>query len=260
MKKIKDSSLEKIRKFNKYKDIYDFKSLECNLAIIFTILFLCVFILVASMEGKDVTINKIMIYLDNIGVALIGLLGFIVTGLSILTGMISSKVVAHLQSRKKMDLLEKILLSYYLLGILSASMIMEIGVLHFLSMLSIESNFLIDSILVIINVYIFTFIIFYAVKLIGNCLEIFCIVNSMHILVEQNENSKSQYNEYKVKALEEMLIGKNGDKLVDEYKKNIKKMIDSDGLAEQDEKGILVHFYGQFNDKYSDKESTHKEK
>ena len=102
---------------------------------------------------------------------------------------------------------------------------------------------------VLVNVYIFTFIIFYAVKLIGNCLEIFYIVNNMQILVEKQEDSINKYNAYKVRALEDILLKNNGINMIDEYRKNIKKMIESDKLSEEEQQLVLVHFYEQFKHK-----------
>ena len=92
--------------------------------------------------------------------ALIGFLGFIVTGLTILTGAISSKVVKHLQDRNKMLPLEKILLSFYLLGLISTFEILFIIFLHFICLLPLPSIKIIDVIILSILTYFTTFIVF----------------------------------------------------------------------------------------------------
>ena len=97
--------------------------------------------------------------------ALIGFLGFIVTGLAILTGAISSKVVKHLQDRNKMLPLEKILLSFYLLGLISAFEILFIIFLHFICLLPLPSIKIIDVIILSILTYFTTFIIFMQLSL-----------------------------------------------------------------------------------------------
>lgn len=92
MKKINDTSFQKIFTLKKYQDLYDFSSLECRISLITTLLLNFVFVICAHYIGLDNTVSKYIEMLDNIGISLIGFLGFIVTGLAILTGAISSKV------------------------------------------------------------------------------------------------------------------------------------------------------------------------
>lgn len=72
-----------------------------------------------------------------------------------------------------MRALEKILLSFYLIGLVSAFLTAVIFILHFISILQIHSVLFIDIIIFSIISYFIVFTIFYAVKLIGNCLELF---------------------------------------------------------------------------------------
>ena len=123
MKKINDTSFQKIFTLKKYRDLYDFSSLECRVALISSILLDITFIICACYIGLDNTVGKCIEVLDNIGISLIGFLGFIVTGLAILTGAISSKVVKRFQDGNKMVALERILLSFYLIGIISAFLV-----------------------------------------------------------------------------------------------------------------------------------------
>jgi hypothetical protein len=127
--------------------------------------FKCYFLYIGKHLGVDTFINNGILFIDNIGMALIGFLGFIVTGLAILTGAISSKVVKHLQDRNKMLPLEKILLSFYLLGLISAFEILFIIFLHFICLLPLPSIKIIDVIILSILTYFTTFIIFMQLSL-----------------------------------------------------------------------------------------------
>ena len=145
MKKINDTSFQKIFTLKKYQDLYDFSSLECRIALITTLLLNFVFVICAHYIGLDNTVGKYIEMLDNIGISLIGFLGFIVTGLAILTGAISSKVVKRFQDGNKMAALERILLSFYLIGIISAFLVITAFVLHFIVVIPIHSVWVIDS-------------------------------------------------------------------------------------------------------------------
>lgn len=194
MKKINDTSFQKIFTLKKYQDIYDFSSLECKVALISSILLDIIFIICACHIGLDNTVGKCIEMLDNIGISLIGFLGFIVTGLAILTGAISSKVVKRFQDGNKMTALERILLSFYLIGLISSFVIIAAFILHFIVVIPIHSVWVIDIILVSLLSYFITFTIFYAVKLIGNCLELFYIINSMQLPDDNPIDYKAKYN------------------------------------------------------------------
>lgn len=107
MKKTRDSSFKKIIEYKKYKDLYDFSSIECRISIFVVLIMNILFRISTNESAINEVISDYISYLDSIGMALIGFLGFIVTGLAILTGAISSKVVKRLQERNKIQSLEK---------------------------------------------------------------------------------------------------------------------------------------------------------
>jgi len=196
-------------------------------------------------------ISDYISYLDSIGMALIGFLGFIVTGLAILTGAISSKVVKRLQERNKIQSLEKKLLSFYLLGLVSASIIIVSFIFHFINGLPYNNIFPLDLILLSFISYFITFFIFYAVKLIGNCLELFYIISNMQIINDMQESSivdiKQKYNNYRIMALEKVVLT---NKLIsiDHYADEIKTMIETDDLSNQERILCLEMHKKQFNE------------
>ena len=168
MKKVKDSSYKKLFELEKYKDLYDFSSLECRIAVIGVILLDIVFAVCSFSVGVDETVIKAVSLLDDIGIALIGYIGFTVSALAILTGAISSKVVNIIKTRNKMVVLERILLSFYLMGIVCAAVVLVALILHFIVEIPVASIFIINLIGISILSYFIIFILFYSVKLIGN--------------------------------------------------------------------------------------------
>ena len=146
MKKVKDSSYKKLFELEKYKDLYDFSSLECRIAVIGMILLDIVFAVCSFSVGVDETVIKAVSLLDDIGIALIGYIGFTVSALAILTGAISSKVVNIIKTRNKMVVLERILLSFYLMGMVCAAVVLVALILHFIVEIPVVSIFIINLI------------------------------------------------------------------------------------------------------------------
>lgn len=239
MLKINDSSYIKLIKMKKYKDLYDFSSLECRIALVTMFIFDITFIICSFNIGLNNITNEFIKILDNIGISLIGFLGFIVTGLAILTGAISSKIVKRLKDRNKMEVLERILLSFYLIGLISAFITILSFILHFITILSINSIFLINIILLSLISYLVTFIIFYSVKLIGNCLELFYIINSMQLIDDRTINYKEIYNNYRITALEKIELKTTSIDKVNEYKNSIEDLIRKDILSYEEKKILL---------------------
>lgn len=237
MKNIRDSSLKKIIEYKKYKDLYDFYSLECRVALLMMVIMDITFATLKTKSDTNTIILDYISYLDTIGIALIGFLGFIVTGLAILTGAISSAVVKRLQEKKKIQALEKILLSFYLLGLVSAIIIILSFILHFVSKLPFNSIGQLNIILLSFISYLIVFSIFYAVKLIGNCLELFFIISNMQISDDVNEKTKSyveqKFNYYQFLALKKAVLI-NHLISIEDYADEIKKMIETDNLSEQE--------------------------
>lgn len=242
MKKVKDTSFTKLSTMKKYEDIYDFSSLECRIALVTMIILDILFVLCSFNTGQDVVVNECINLLVNIGIALIGFLGFIVTGLAILTGAISSKIIKRLQDRNKINSLEKILLSFYLIGLIDAFLIVAIFIIYFLSILHIKSIFFINIIVFSVLSYFIIFTIFYAVKLIGNCLELFLIINNMQVIDEASNNIinyKERYNYYRITALEKIQLSNTSIDDLKSYERIIKQLIESDNLTENDKMALL---------------------
>lgn len=244
MRGITDSSYKKMREMKKYKDIYDFSSIECRMALVGMIMIDIVFILCSFYIGVDTTVGKCVAILDDIGMALIGFLGFTVSALAILTGAISSKVVKMLQNRDKMVSLERILLSFYLMGLACAIEVLVAFILHFLVEIPINSVFAVDLLIMSVLTYLTIFIVFYSVKLIGNCLELFYIVNSMELIENKNIDYKAKYNTYRITALEKVLLSSTSVETIQEYKQTIRVLIESD-MVSGDEAKILFKLYSE---------------
>ena len=242
-----DTSFFKLIKLKKYEDLIDFRSIECIVSIISVIFIDIIFLVLNKYIDIDTFVNEAISFVDNIGMALIGFLGFIVTGLAILTGAISSKVVKRLQNRNKMEKLEKILLSFYLLGIISAFEILCIIILHFICMIPVSSILGINIVIISLLTYLTVFIIFYAVKLIGNCLELFYILNSMQLIDDDATDLKNNYNNYRILALEKLGLSNTSLDTIENYRQIIIELINMDNISDQEKRIYLDFVEKQFD-------------
>ena len=260
MKKIEDSSFNKIKKYRKYKDIYDFSSVECRVAIWAMIILDAIYVYSTRINEIDINVlfTDYMSYLDTIGLAFIGFLGFIVTGLAILTGAISSAVVKKFQDNGKLMNLERILLSFYLLGLISGFIIILAFIFHFLNNVFFIASWLTGLFLLSLISYFIVFSIFYAVKLIGNCLELFFIVSDMQITEDIKNNisfnPKYEYDRYRIIALEKIILSKGTTEDITMYAQNLKNMVESDTISEQAKDAILFYHNDHFKSLYTKQE------
>lgn len=239
MKKINDSAYAKMLESKKYKDLFDLSSLECRIAIGGMVILDIIFIVCSICIGTNETVEFGISIVHDIGIALIGFLGFIVSALAVLTGAISSKVVKYLQDRNKINSLERILQSFYLIGVVCAFEILVIFIIRFLASIPIDSLLPINVLCANALSYITIFVIFYAVKLIGNCLELFYIVNNLQIIAENNVDFKSKYNNYRIAVLEKEMLKDSSVEKIREYKNTIENLIKSDDISNE-QKTILL--------------------
>ena len=176
---INDAQFKKFVTYKKYVDVFDFKTIECKAAL-FGALALTAISYFSALDNTLENVNMLISALTkDVGVALISFLGFTVSGLAILTGVISKKEVQAVARANKIEVLERILLSFYLLGLVTAVTIVGLFCCYILGISN--AAFLLKHFIVLVFIfsYLVVFILFYAVKLIGNSLEIFFIVNSI---------------------------------------------------------------------------------
>ncbi len=174
-----ETSFGKIIKYKKYKEIYKIKSMEVIVSLISSIVITALTILVFR-QAEITDINNLMREMTKeIAIVLIGFLGFVISGLAILTSSISNKFINILKKQEKINIIERILLSFYLLGTIVGTDIIFSLIMYISTYSTYSINIYIIGFFTFIFAYITIFIIFYSVALIGNCIEIFKIINTI---------------------------------------------------------------------------------
>lgn len=241
MKKIEDENFKKIWKLEKYKELFDYGTVETRTALFGSIFIIILSLILVYYNGGNQYAIFVQQLIKDIGMALIGFLGFVVTGLAILTGSISSKIVKFFKENGAYSDLEEILLSFYFIGFIIA---VEICLNFFLYLvLQIDINCIWWGCIIGVAFlgYVFIFILFYSVGLIGNCLSMFSIISDVNNRVDkESENLKSVYDSYRIMALEYIILSRGDMEGVELYKKKVEEKIKNDKRTTDKQKERLI--------------------
>lgn len=226
MKKIDDESFKKIFELRKFKDLIDWSTVEVRMAFLTAIIMTVLSCSIIYFNGTSEYIALASQLIKDVGVALIGFLGFIVTGLAILTGSISSKVINFFKNKKVYDEMESILLSFYFLGLITGIIIFLILGLYVFSQIKIRGSIVVSILATLIISYGIVYIIFYSIGLIGNCISIFEIISDVESRLDQEENNyKKMYDSYRIIALEFLILTGSNDDRVYTYEEKMRELI-----------------------------------
>jgi hypothetical protein len=176
-----------LRSTRKYKDLLWSK--EASISFIFALITLILFLL-TLFPVKNVfdlkNITKETMLIDNavnlvrslslpIMGGLFGLLGFLVGGLAILSGTMSNKVLANVNSDGKFDTLISVIFNFYFAGAVIGFSIILCVFAHIATYTSIPLSLLTYSIWVIFVSYFVYFSLIYTVMLLGTCIRLFLL-------------------------------------------------------------------------------------
>lgn len=241
MKKINDESFNKIFKLKKFKDLIAWDTVEVRVALFAAIVITVFSFFIMHINGKDEFIIFGAEIIKDISIALIGFLGFVVTGLAILTGSISSKVVKFFKDNDVYDNVESILISFYFLGLVTGGMIVFIIMVYWLSKINSIGYCGIVLFVTFIISYGVIYIIFYSIGLIGNCISIFEIISEVENRIDaEKSNYKKIYDSYRIIALEFLILTGNNDNRVNVYEKKMEELILKDPRTSTIQKNDLL--------------------
>lgn len=137
--------------------------------------------------GTDV--NNLMRDISlNLAMTLIGLLGFLISGLAIFTGTITNKLIKDIDSDNKGADIISIFYSFYFIGGIDVVEIIIFVIIYFLSFVQKPFCVPITYIVFIITTYLFVFILLYSVSLLGTCIRVFLVSYKYHLEDSKNKN------------------------------------------------------------------------
>lgn len=234
---IKDTSFKEVIEYKKYRDIYKVNSIEVLVSVISALVFTSILFFIINNSNYEDINNLIRALTKDVAISLIGLLGFIVAALAILTSAISKKVINIIQKKNKLDIIKRILLSFYLLGLIIGITIIIEFLLYIISFLSININITLFLVVTFIMTYLVVFILFYSIALIGNCVQIFSIINiSNNSNINLSQEDRILFDSFRISALEKVLFisdNLNNEQKINEYKETMIVLINSVENIEQ---------------------------
>lgn len=126
----------------------------------------------------------------DVSMALIGLLGFTISGLAIFTGTITNKLVKSIDDDEKGNHIINILYSFYFIGGIDACEIIVLIIIYLLSYIDKPFYVSVTYIVFFVTIYLFLFIILYSVSLLGTCINLFLV--SYKYYLEEVESDKKR--------------------------------------------------------------------
>jgi len=144
-------------------------------------------------NGKDEALNTLLKnMLPGFAAGLIGLFGFLISGLAVLTGMISKRVTVLIDDKKASHALLELLFSFFFEGAIIAACI--VGIVFAYIILHIDQPTIIGLFISygLILAYFFWFSILYGVGLIGTCINIFFLNVKCEIEIEKREKNRKR--------------------------------------------------------------------
>ena len=157
----------------KYHELYSSK--EARTSLLLSLLFILIITFLQDELSNCAVRNIIQSVLSMLIPGLIGLLGFLVTGLAMTASIIKFDVIQRIDKVGKSGRLVEILFSFYFEGAMVGINIIVLLFSYFMLYYPIHINFGLLVVVEFICIYFFLFSIIYAVTLLGTCINFFIV-------------------------------------------------------------------------------------
>lgn len=188
-----DTPFKRFSRYNTWKHFVDLKELEVKISLLLTPIVIGLMYFLNCFDKIELFREGFQSITIYIAAAFIGVLGFILTGIAMITAMLNNEVCKKIEAICGEDSLRKILCSFEFIAFVVSVLIVVLFTVYlsFFSDLSLFDS-LSFYILSAILIYLVIFVIFYLFSLIGNCIQIFYITNMYQ---EINNKEEKQFNE-----------------------------------------------------------------
>lgn len=235
--------LARFIKYKKFNEFFDTKSLESIAAIfmviIFTFISECIN-LYEKFESFRPALQNIVIY---IAAALIGMIGIILAGISIVISSISRENRKAIESLNGKDTVERLLVSFEFLAFIVGMQILIYFCMYLILYSDINILPKIPFYFIILGlVFTFTFTLFYTVQLVGNSTRIYIISQKYSDVIDENNEILHSANEVRIDFIFKVLVEVlkiNPDELT----KSLKKYTSE---CEIDEKEVIEKYFDEY--------------
>ncbi|PEI51130.1 hypothetical protein [Priestia aryabhattai] len=192
--------------------LLDIRKFEVYFSLICSLIVTGIIIVFATTNLNDNQVKDIVTTTQNILLnstfGLLGMLGFIISGLAIISGTIGNKVTHQIIQQNKFQSLLSILFSFFYIGRFVGITIILFVASYFIVGISLQFNIYLYGIMSFLLSYCLFFSIFFSVSLLGTCLNIF-VLNFLYSQEEQTINRQkdveSLFNDIRIDAITAIL-------------------------------------------------------
>ena len=200
--------IEMIKKTARWKDYFKFREAEVKLSCFVTIVLIMVSVFVnmyGNFEQYEGEIKSLFYCLIG---AFIGIAGFSLSGIAILTSMFTEKQIETIEKNNGKGVIEKIMSSF---AFLAFNVVFAVVFMVFLLIIIIGiegmPNKLVFYLLETLEIYIIFFNLFYTVSLVFNCIQCFTIKRIYDVNSEKDFFDKA--NEVRIDYILSYVLSQN---------------------------------------------------
>lgn len=157
----------------KWKELYD--QVESKISVVLSLMITGIMVLVYHKSDfnnfYELMSNLLQILIESS----VGMLGFIISGLAIFTGTITTRLVKNINSDQKIDSLIGILFSFYFIGAVVGLGIIIYLVTYIFLFSNYEFRLYKLILLSMVCSFLYMFSILYSISLLGTCLRLFLV-------------------------------------------------------------------------------------
>jgi len=207
--------------------LLDYTKIECYLSVIMSIITVIILYFLYKQNSASVLTGILQNAILYTGICLLGMLGFIISGLAIISGTVSNKIADEINKDGNFDTLLSILFSFYFIG----AIIGFSSILYFISYFIVFLNFKFILILYLASAFILIYLVFfsilYSVSLLGTCINMFVINYNYSVNCDtKSDNSLDEiFNAFRIDALTYTMINKDDEVTLAQFINNLKMCI-----------------------------------
>lgn len=234
----------------KPKYIFDIKKFEVYFSLVCSLLvtlIVSIFALTNIQDGKtDIIVTTTQNVLLNATFGLLGMLGFIISGLAIISGTIGYKVTRQMVLEEKFKSLLSILFSFFYIGRFVGILIIFFICSYFSLGIRLPFNVYFYLIVCLVLSFSLFFVVFFSVSLLGTCINMF-VLNYLYTTetsaLEQTNQSDEQFLDARINAITFILNTKFGVSS-EEFTDTVLHCINKDYLGEERE--VLIRKFKEY--------------
>lgn len=226
----------------KFKDFFNISEIECKFSIIITCIVLLSLYYFKVYENFNEFVEAFKSLSQNIGIALVTLLGIIFAGITLIISILSKNIIYQIDKLNGKGVTKKLLVSFKFLVVNIGFAIMLFFYIYIiLCIKSIYVDKVVFYVLLAAIIYYFCFLIFYTVSIILNTIRIYFIVNSYETILEEKRTVIDSANEIRIDFILNSILDNISKK---EYINSLNEYIDNSNIQnKEDVKKYLNDYY-----------------